>query len=207
MATAPAARPRIGLLGGTFDPVHCGHLALAESALAAFGLDSVLFLPSAVTPHKRHRHVAAAEHRVEMLRLALAGRPRLEISRLELERGGVSYTVDTLAALRERHPDWDLWLLLGMDSLRELHFWHRVDDLLALCTVATLERPGIDRPLEDVPGFPPEVSRKLLQTVARGRPVAVSSSEIRARIAQGRPIGYLVPPSVEAYIQEHRLYA
>lgn len=188
MASVHATRPRVGLLGGTFDPVHLGHLSLAESALEAFALDHVLFIPSAVTPHKRHRPITATRHRLAMLRLALADRPRLALSTVELDRGGVSYTVDTLAALRGRHSDWDLWLLLGMDSLRDLHLWHRAADLLALCTVATLERPGVDRPLAEVPGFPPEVSRALLRTVARGRPVAVSSSDIRARIAQRQPI-------------------
>lgn len=207
MDAAGVVRPRIGLLGGTFDPVHLGHIGVAESALEAFALDRVLFVPSAVTPHKRHLRITKASHRLAMLRLALADRPALGISTIELARGGTSYTVDTLAALQALHPDWDLWLLLGMDSLRELHLWHRVGELLDRCTVATLERPGVDVPLTEIPGFPPVLSRRLLQTVAHGRPMRISSSEIRTRIAKRQPIGYLVPPAVEAYIRTHRLYA
>jgi len=204
-STAPEKR-RVGLLGGTFDPVHVGHLSLAESALEAFGLERVVFIPSAVTPHKRHVRITGARHRLAMLRLAVEDHPKLDVSTLELDRGGVSYTVDTLEALRRDHPDWDLWFLIGMDSLRELHLWHRAPDLLRLCTVATLERPGVDRPLEAVPGFSPEESARLLQHAAPGRHVDVSSSGVRSRIAENLPIGYLVPPAVEAYIRAHRLY-
>ncbi len=173
----------------------------------AFGLDRVVFIPSAVPPHKRNVGITDARHRLAMLILAVGALPGLEVSTVELDRGGVSYTVDTVTALRESHPDWDLWLLVGMDSLRELHLWHRVEDLLGLCTVATLERPGVDRPLDVIPGLSAEWSRRLLRNVVAGRPMNVSSSAIRSRIAKSQPFGYLVPPAVEAYIRLHRLYA
>jgi nicotinate-nucleotide adenylyltransferase len=197
----------MGLMGGTFDPVHIGHLLAAQAALEAFQLDRVVFIPSAVPPHKRHAKVADATHRLAMLRLAVKGLPQFAVSTVELDRGGVSFTVDTLTALRAAQPDWDLWFIVGMDSLRELHLWHRTLDLLELCTVATLERPGVDTPLDAVPGLPAAWSQQLLRHVAPGRRVDVSSSEIRSRIAEKRPIRYLVPCEVETYIRTHRLYA
>lgn len=204
----PAARPtRVGLMGGTFDPVHLGHLLAAQSAVEAFGLDRLLFIPSAVTPHKRGARVADTADRLAMLRLAIEHESRFGVSTVEIDRGGVSYTVDTLAALHAAHPDWDLWFIVGMDSLRDLHLWRRPLDILALCTVATLERPGVDLPPGEVPGLPTEWSERLLRHVAPGRRVDVSSSEIRSRIAEGRPIRYLVPREVESYIRAHRLYA
>lgn len=194
-------------MGGTFDPVHIGHLLAAQSALEAFGLDRVVFVPSAVTPHKRHARIADAAHRLAMLKLAVAGIEHFEVSTLELERGGVSYTFDTLTALRTEHPEWDLWFIVGMDSLRELHLWHRAAELLDLCTVCALERPGVDTLLDAVPGLPAEWSERLLRHVAPGRRIDVSSSEIRSRIAERRAIRYLVPREVETYIRDQRLYA
>lgn len=201
-----AVKKRVGILGGTFDPVHNGHLALAESALEAFSLERLILVPNTVSPLKQGFKAAAAEHRLAMLRLAVADRPRLEVSAIELERGGVSYTVDTMAELQKLHPDKELWLLVGMDSLKELHLWHRVDDLLSLCRVGTFERPGEEPPIRKVPGFSPQASLALLQNIVRGEFLDISATDIRARIAQKQSIRYLVPQSVAAYIAANGLY-
>ena len=200
-------KPRVGLLGGTFNPVHTGHLLLAQSALEAFGLSQVLFMPCAVPPHKSPDPTASAADRVAMLERAIEGVPEWGICHLELERGGISYAVDTLRAFRGRYPDVDPWFLVGMDSLLELHQWKSVDELLELCTFATLLRPGYDhRPDPGDLMLPAPWPERLLSHVATGRSVEVSSSEIRHRIAQKRAIRYLVPRSVETYIVERGLY-
>lgn len=202
-----AMKKRVGILGGTFNPVHIGHLLLAESAVEAFGLSHVLLMPCAVPPHKAADPLAAAEHRVAMLERAVEGVAELGICRLELERGGTSFAVDTLRAFRERFPEADPWFLIGMDSLLDLHQWRDVATLLTLCTFATLERPGYDhRPAAGDLNLPTPWPEQLLSHIAPGRRVDVSSSEIRSRIAQRRSIRYLVPRSVEAYIMEQGLY-
>jgi nicotinate-nucleotide adenylyltransferase len=206
-AADAAPRERVGLLGGTFDPVHMGHLLMAQSAIEAFGLSRLLFVPSHITPHKLDRLAAAPEHRLAMLELVVTGQPNLGICKIELERSGVSYTVDTIKALQKANPYWELWFIIGMDSLRELHLWHHAQELVELCQIGTLERPGIDAPHGSLPEFALDAGRRLLGNIAAGRRVDVSSSEIRLRIAENRPIRYLVPKEVEDYIFEHHLYA
>lgn len=198
---------RIGLFGGTFDPVHVGHIALAEAALSAFALDRVVLMPGYVTPFKQGRKVASAEDRLAMLKLAVAGHPRLEISTLELERGGVSYTVDTLETLRKMYPAYELWLLLGLDSLLTLGHWYRAHDIVRFATVATLLRPGATLPQGDIPGFSVEESATLHAHIADGNCPEVSSTEVRAALKASRegPVEGLAP-SVLAYIRERRLY-
>ena len=196
---------KVGIYGGTFDPVHNGHLALAEAALAAFSLERVLFVPGHVTPFKIGVRTASAEDRLEMLRLAVAGRPHLGVSTIELDRGGVSYTVDTLEALRAAHPDWDLWFLLGADSLPALGRWHRGADIPRLANVGTLRRPGIALPAR-LDGFSPEVSRRLLANVADGDCPDISSSEVRRRAAAGESLEGLVPEAVAEYIARRGVY-
>ncbi len=207
--TAPAApHPptwRVGLLGGSFDPVHNGHLQTARTALERCHLQRVVWMPGATPPHKRGRQLADAEHRLAMLRLALAPEPRFELSRLEIDRGGVSYTIDTLTTLRSVHPDWDLWLILGMDSLRDLPTWYRATEVVDLCTVVTVARPGVAAP-EDLPGLTPAQQARLRCHHLTERVLDLSSTEIRTRIAQRRSIRYLVPDAVATYIQAHQLY-
>ena len=197
---------RLGIFGGTFNPVHNGHLALAEAALDAFSLDRILFVPGHITPFKQHQAVASPADRLAMLRLAVEGRPRFGISTLELDRGGVSYTVDTLEALHAARPADDLWLLMGLDSLLSLGRWHRAHDILRLATVATLLRPGSALPSGDLPGFSPGESALLRSHIADGNCPDISSSEIRAALASPASTPPL-PPSVLAYIRAHRLYS
>jgi nicotinate-nucleotide adenylyltransferase len=183
----------LGILGGTFNPPHLGHLALARCALDQLGLDRVLLVPSCVPPHKQVE-VAGAEHRLRMCELAVAGLAGLEACPLEVRRGGPSYTVDTLLALRSLHPHATLTLILGSDIARTLSSWHRPDELMALADIAIAPREGDAGPGEgavrlDLPEVP------------------VSSSLVRARVAAGEALDGLVPPAVAAYIAEHALYA
>lgn len=198
---------RVGLFGGTFDPVHRGHVALAEAALSAFMLDRVVLMPGYVTPFKQGRKVASAEDRLAMLQLAVAGHPKVEVSTLELERGGVSYTVDTLEALRALHPEDELWLLMGLDSLLSLGHWYRAHDIVRLATVATLLRPGAALPRGDFAGFSAEESAALREHIVDGHCPEISSTDVRAKLRASRT-GEVpeLAPEVLAYIRAKRLY-
>lgn len=198
----------VGLFGGSFNPIHLGHLLAARAAAEAFGLERVLLVPCNVSPFKRGaKDLAPAADRLEMVRLCAAGDPLFEPCGIELERGGVSYAVETVRALRERRPSDRLAFIVGMDALRELNGWHRAAELLTLCEVLTLCRPGAALPASaDELGFDEPVRRRLLAHVAQGRLCDISASEIRRRIAEGRSIRYLVTPDVEAYIRSKGLY-
>ena len=198
-----------GILGGTFNPIHLGHLLMAQAAAEAFGLERVLFMPCQVSPFKvGSTDLASGGERLEMVRLSVAGNPLFEPCALDLERGGISYAVESVRLLRQRFPEDRFSFIIGMDALRELSHWHKVDEMLTLCEVITVERPGFDRPLaaEEL-AFPDEVRQRLLAKLVRGRLFDISSSEVRRRIAEGRSIRYLVCPAVEAYIRTHGLYA
>ena len=199
---------RIGIVGGSFDPVHTGHLVIAQDALERLELEEVVFIPAAIPPHKQHLRRVSAEHRLNMLRLATEGDIRFSVSEIEVERGGVSFSVDTVSALKEHHPDVEWVLIVGSDTLVELHTWHRIDDLLKMCTVATLLRPGercIDS-IRDKIALPELQRERLLENLIEAHVMEISSTEIRMRIAEGLGIRYLVPPEVEMYICEHGLY-
>ena len=199
---------RIGILGGTFNPVHIGHLLMAQTVREQCGLNRVLLMPCHTPPHKSCDVLAPAADRLAMLQQVVAADPTLEICTLELERGGISYAVDTLTAFRTRYPECEPYFIIGMDSLRELHLWHRVADLLQLCTFVPVERPGVDRPLTpDELQLPHPWPEHMLKHVIRGRLCDVSSSEIRRRVAENLTIRYLVPPAVEQYILRQGLYA
>jgi len=197
-------RPRIGLLGGTFNPVHDGHLSIAREALRLFELDEVWFIPCAIPPHKPAGNLAPNEDRLAMLRLAIAGEPRFKALPLEFERPGKSYTADTLRLLRERHPETDFLFIIGADTLPELHTWHQPLEVLALARVVTLARPGF-RPDPAAIHLPPPWPERLLADVRTGTPLDVASRDIRAALAAGRPVS-LVPEPVLHYIHEHNLY-
>ena len=199
----------IGVLGGTFNPIHIGHLIMAQDALDEFGLAKVLFVPSRMPPHKPALSaLAPARHRLAMLERAIEGELRFEICGLELERPGVSYTIDTIRALRQMYQGATLLFLIGADTLPELHTWKDIDSLLVLCEFGVMPRPGFQVNSECLArsGLKPPWPERLLQNVGIGHGVRISASDIRHRLAEGLSIRYLVHPEVEMYITEHGLY-
>lgn len=199
---------KIGILGGTFNPVHIGHLLVAQTVRETCGLDRVALMPCHAPPHKECEQLASAADRLEMVRLAIAGDPDLDVCTLEMERGGVSYAVDTMRAFRGRFPACEPHFIIGMDSLRELHLWRQAEELLQLCAFIVVDRPGVDRPVRpsELP-LPCPWPDRLLASVVRGRLCEISSREIRRRVAESRPIRYHVPAVVEQYILRRGLYA
>ena len=199
-------RSKIGILGGTFDPIHLGHLLLAQDAMEQIGLDRVKFIPSAMPPHKRMTGFAPAAQRLAMVKLAVRGNDRFEVDDLEIRRGGKSYSIDTLTELRRREPNADFYFIIGTDSLRELHTWREVGRLVRLCAFVTVARPGfVARPVVDQ-RLDASARRRLRQHALRGHACAIASRDIRARVASGRSIRYLVPDAVREYIRRRRLY-
>jgi len=185
----------IGLLGGSFDPVHHGHLIVGQVAREALGLETLRFVPARQQPFKSGRHGASAEQRTAMLALALADAPGLSVEPIELDRPGPSYTIDTLHQLRDREPGRELTLLLGADAAAELDAWHRAREIPALARVVVFARPG-----SAVPVSP------LISGVIEVPAVDISATEIRRRVREGLPIRYWVPDPVAGYISRHRLY-
>lgn len=191
--------PRLGILGGTFDPPHVGHLLAAWSALEALALDEVVFVPAAQQPLKAGRESASAEHRLAMTRLLVGDERRLAVDAIELERGGLSYTVDTMRAYRAARPDTELHLLLGEDAAALLGQWKEPQALTALVRIAVLSRDG-ER--EGAPSLPAGFHGQRLRT----RRVEISSTEIRSRARAGLPLRGFVTDAVAAYIATHQLY-
>ena len=195
----PAIR-RLGVFGGTFDPPHVGHLALAEWARGELDLDRVLFVPAGAPPHKAAARASAA-HRVAMTRAAVRGNPAFAVSTFEARRAGPSYTADTIAAIARAHPGTELFLLMGADMYATFDSWVRPDEIAALATLAVATRPGSRRPA-------------LSRAARRGRGVRwltnpaleVSSSAVRALARRGSSLRYLVPDAVGRYVAAHRLY-
>ena len=196
------ARPRLGVIGGSFDPPHLGHLVIASEAHARLGLERVLFVPAAAPPHKGLEQHTAADVRLEMTALAVADDLRFVESGLEIARSLV-YTRDTLAAVAERFPGRDLVFILGSDSLLQFDTWYDPLGILARCTLAVAPRPGDDHEVVAAAAARWGAGRV---TILDAPPVGVSSSQIRTRVAEGLPIRYLVPEAVEEFIAEHRLY-
>jgi nicotinate-nucleotide adenylyltransferase len=199
---------RLGILGGTFDPVHYGHLVLAECCREHCQLDRVLFLPAAVPPHKTRHDVTPAADRVEMLKLAIGGHPQFEVSTYEVGRGGVNYTFETLAELERQYPGAELFFLLGSDSLNDLPRWREPRRICELATLAVAQRAGSPEPnWEPIAGLvSPErlaVCRACQTTMPQ---IGISSNDLRARVAEGHSIRYQVPRAVEKYIETHGLY-
>ena len=197
---------RLGLLGGTFDPVHRGHLALARAARDELGLDEVLFLPAGQPWRKAGQMIASNEHRLAMLRRALEGEAAFQVSRLELERPGPSYTADTLEALRDDRPEDELFFLLGEDALMDLPNWERPRRILELARLAVARRADSSpEALEEAERRLPGLGERLVWL--KMSVVAVSATEIRERVREGQPIGGLVPATVEEYIRKQGLYS
>lgn len=190
---------RIGLFGGTFDPVHNAHVALARSALADLQLDAVRWIPAG-QPWQKDRQVTDAVHRAAMVQLAIAGEPRFELDRIEIDRAGPSFTLDTVRALQAAQPGQQWFLLIGQDQYAGLHTWNQWQELLTRVTLAVANRPGAA----------PAVHADVLRFPHRSVPLAmldISSTDIRRRAAQGLDISTLVPADVAGYIDQHRLYA
>jgi nicotinate-nucleotide adenylyltransferase len=199
------SRARVGVFGGTFDPIHIGHLAAVEDAANLLTLERVLFVPNSVPPHKLDRTISSTDDRVAMIELSIADNPLFELSLIELERDGPSYTLDTLRDLASQRLDSDLLFLAGYDALRDLHTWHQPDLLLAEFTLVFMDRPsGSSLPWPDLEArFPGIRNRIEILSVPQ---LEISSEDIRRRVAEARPIRYYVAPEVERYIRAHKLY-
>ena len=206
--TAPGdERPavRLGILGGTFDPIHIGHLILAEEARYQLKLDRVLLAPAADPPHKRDQGKSPAARRVRMAELAIADNPHLALSRIDVDRPGPHYTLDLVRLLQEQHgPSAELYFLMGLDSLVDLPTWHRPVELMQQCRLVAFSRPDADFDWTALEAALPGVrSRVDLLTMPL---VQISGRDLRQRAREGRPLRYLVLPKIEQYIHEHLLY-
>jgi nicotinate-nucleotide adenylyltransferase len=186
----------IGLFGGSFDPIHHGHLLVAQQALEALGLEEVRFVPAQEQPFKAGRHAAPAEARARMVSLAIAGEPRFVLERIELDRPGPSYTVDTLRALRAREPGREFALLVGADAARELAQWREADTLPTLARLVILSRPGAEPPT-----LPWPVERVPVPAID------ISATAIRRRVSEGRSVRFWVPEAVAEFIRAEGLYS
>jgi nicotinate-nucleotide adenylyltransferase len=195
------------VFGGTFDPVHLGHLIIAEDMREAYGLSRMIFMPARVPPHKAGKAITSAAHRLAMLRLAVEGRNGLEVCDMELKRPGKSFTIDTIRALKKTR-DAEYCFFAGSDSVKFLPKWKEVDALVEECTFVLMIRPGFS--LDDMSvvmkRLRPETLARLERNLAVVRQVDVSSTEIRQRARAGRPFSFLTPLAVAQYIKKHKLY-
>jgi nicotinate-nucleotide adenylyltransferase len=191
-------RPRLGVMGGTFDPIHHGHLVAASEVAASFGLDEVVFVPTGQPSFKQYKDVTQPEHRYLMTVIATASNPRFTVSRVDIDREGLTYTVDTLRDLNIARPDADLFFITGADALTQIVTWKDPDELFAMAHFVAVNRPG--HTLSTV-GLPAD-SVSQLEIPA----LAISSSDVRARARAGKPVWYLVPDGVVQYIAKHGLY-
>lgn len=188
--------PRLGILGGTFDPPHNGHMAIAEAALKELNLERMLLIPAKLPPHKTLDEVSSDIDRLEMLKLAVKGKPDLEISEIELERAGLSYTIHTLKELKEIYSDIELVFIIGADNISEMETWYQPEAILDMAAVAAFNRPG----------FNPKgkyISRIELFEMP---PNEISSTAIREAVKSGKAIAGFVPAAVEEYIIKNSLY-
>lgn len=197
---------RIGIFGGTFDPIHMGHLVVTEEARVLLGLNEVLFIPAGRPWFKAHQDVTDGCHRIAMVELAIGSNPCFKSVDIEVIRPGATYTVDTIVELQQRLGDEvEFYLILGVDSLHEIHRWREVERLFDMATIVGMSRP--DSPEFDpktLDGIAPNASAKV--TMLKGPMIDISGTDIRRRVAEGRSIKYRVPEAVESYIYEHGLY-
>ena len=206
-STAPAVRvTRIGIMGGTFDPVHMGHLLAAEQCREQLGLDQLRFIPAYVSPFKLDKQAAQPKHRLEMLQLATQSNPSFRVDDRELSRGGTSFTVDTLRELKAEQPESELVFLMGADSLAEFDKWREPAEICRLAKVVVVARGGTPPPdLLMLSRFLPSGSQAEQHVITMPQ-CEISSSGIRQAIAAGRSVRYQVPAAVAAYVEQHRLY-
>jgi nicotinate-nucleotide adenylyltransferase len=188
---------RLGVMGGTFDPIHNGHLVAASEAAAAFNLSEVIFVPTG-EPWQKTRKVTKSEDRYLMTVVATASNPRFKVSRVDIDRAGPTYTIDTLRELRELHPDADLYFITGADAIAQILSWRDVDQIWGLAHFVAVSRPGHQMTLPEHP----EGAISVLEIPA----LAISSTDIRQRVSAAKPVWYLVPDGVVQYIAKHQLY-
>jgi nicotinate-nucleotide adenylyltransferase len=196
---------QVALMGGTFDPVHMGHLKVAQCIYDELHFEKIVFLPAAIPPHKVGRDCASATDRLAMLRLALAKYPYFRLDEMEIKKGGLSYTFETISAIRKKHPNDDVYFLIGADSLVQLDTWYHSKELIDEVKFVVAKRPGYKPDMEKLEyQFGPGFMDKLIfvNTVSMN----ISSTKIRERVRQGKKITGLVTPEVEQYILEHQLY-
>lgn len=199
-------KKRVGIMGGTFDPIHIGHLSIAEAARETLGLSEVIFIPAAQPPHKPGRKVAPAEHRLRLTQLAIESNPFFRVLDVEMKREGPSYSYDTLRTLVETHGERaDFYFIIGGDELNYIFTWHRISELFSLCRFAAASRKGAPISLHDVRA---QLGEEVLSRIhcVETPELEISSTDIRRRLREGRSIRYLVPEKVEAYIDKEGLY-
>ena len=197
---------KTGVLGGTFDPIHNGHVRIAEEAMKKLRLDEVLFIPAAISPFKTDVYVTPVRYRVKMVELAVEGIPGFRLSQMEIDRPGTSYTADTLEILSERADKAnELYFIIGLDSLKTLPRWKDPDRIVRLARIVTIRRPGVDIPhIEEVAAKVPGLKDRL---ILLDEPlIDISSTDIRQRIQDGLPVRNMLPPKVEQYIRKNALY-
>jgi nicotinate-nucleotide adenylyltransferase len=219
---------KIGLLGGTFDPVHKGHLHLAEQTQRFFNLEKTVFIPAYRSPHKLTLEPVSCEHRLAMLNLALEGLPRFSMDKIEINKNEISYTIETLKELQSTHPDWNMFLILGADAFQSIDTWKQCSQLLDFCNILIGTRPGAEFKVSESVKNKLTLSAsttndiaansatdiKVYKNMEKGTgatffqisPLDISSRDIRQRIHSGEEIKNLLPPSVDHYIMQHRLY-
>jgi nicotinate-nucleotide adenylyltransferase len=196
-----SSRRRVGVMGGTFDPIHHGHLVAASEVQSWFGLDEVVFVPTGEPWQKSSREVTSGEHRYLMTVIATASNPRFTVSRVDIDRGGPTYTIDTLRDLAAAMPDTDLFFITGADALAEIFTWRDAADLWSLAHFVGCTRPGYEMDGSTLDGIPPD-----RLTILEIPALTISSTDCRNRTAAGEPVWYLVPDGVVQYIAKHRLY-
>lgn len=198
ISTTPQQRPSIGIMGGTFDPIHHGHLVAASEAMQVFNLDQVVFVPTQMQPFKAGRKVTSAEHRYLMTVIATASNNRFTVSRVDIDRGGTTYTIDTLNDIHRMRPDADLFFITGADALSKIVSWKDSEKLFEMAHFIGVTRPGHAL---DASGLPSHAV-SLLEVPA----MAISSTDCRMRVREGKPVWYLVPDGVVQYITKYGLY-
>ncbi len=199
-------KQRTGLFGGSFDPIHTGHLILAQDAIDLFELDNVIFVPCYIPAHKNPKKLASYDHRMTMVNHAIEHDLRFSVSDLEQQLGGTSYAIDTIRHLQKENPDTDYHFIIGADTLLELHTWYQVYDLLQRCSFIVLGRPYYNFQETGCVQLKMPWRERLLSQCREAHQIEISATDIRNRVAEGMRIDYLVPSAVDMYIAEHNLY-
>ncbi len=195
---------RLGVIGGTFDPPHYGHLVLADNGRVQLNLDAVIFVPAGIPPHKPERPISPASHRLAMVEAAMGDNAAFRLSRVDVDRPGPHYTVDMLALLAEAYPGSKLFFLIGGDSLAEFGSWRDPAGIVELAHLGVMERPGWEADVDGLEERVPQIRERLARLDAPY--LEISGTDLRRRVREELPIRYLVPPAVRRYVLEHRLY-